>query len=194
WGGEGEGFVDKGEGGRVQWGVGLGQVLWGQLKLSIEGGPAWDELDRDRDGKVSGAELADYYRRAGLGNVLVGVGRPATADKLTDALLAFLDTNQDGRVDEAEWKAAADTLRKLDPNDDEWIGPGELVAGIASPGTTGTRLLTAPASGATADPVTDGLPLVVLPNRRADAEWATVVVERTNNLFPSVKRGALLGL
>src|SRR5262249_35103230 len=126
----------------------LRQVLWGQIATVSGTAPAWADLDLDGDGKVTADELADFYRRAGLGGVLVGVGKPPATDRLTDAIIRHLDTNKDGKVDEAEWKAAPTVLGKLDKNDDELIGPGELVDRTAYPGALGSTLLAAPSPDA----------------------------------------------
>ena len=88
-------------------------------------------------------ELAAFYRGAGAGTVLIGVGRlPGTAG-LTTALIRSLDTDGNGKVGEEEWKAAAGTLKKLDTNDDELIGPGNWCRN-SYPGAAGTLLLTPP--------------------------------------------------
>jgi Ca2+-binding EF-hand superfamily protein len=171
---DGNGSLDAAEAARLPAAFGLRQVLWGQF---VPAGPAppFAELDADASGSVSTAELADYYRRCGLGGVLVGVGKPPATDRLTDALLKRLDTNRDGAVTEAEWKAAADTLRPLDANDDELIGPGELVEHTAYPGALGSVLLTVPDPAARPHPVMTALPLVVLPLRTADTHWAAAL-------------------
>lgn len=154
------------------------QVLWGQFVPFTSNGPAFDQLDRDADDKVSKAELADFYRRAGLGGVLVGVGKPPATDKLTDTLLKAIDTNKDGATSEAEWKKATEVLTKLDANDDELVGPGELVEKTAYPGANGAALLTAPTPDGKPDAICDALPLVLLPLRNADDHWVKTVATR----------------
>ncbi len=104
----------------------------------------WKELDTNSDGKLTKPELADYYKRGGLGHALVGVGRTQSSAALTTALLKALDADGNGIISEVEWKAAPDALRKLDRNDDELIGPGELVPKTAYPGTVGAILLSPP--------------------------------------------------
>ncbi len=137
--------------------------------------PSITELDRDGDGKVSPGELAAYYRANGVGNVVVGVGRlPATA-ALTAALVKYLDANGDGRVSESEWRAAADALRKLDANDDELIGAGELVPGAVYPGTAGAERLTPPTADATGRTLS---PVVLLPDDPKDAAWGAELTRR----------------
>lgn len=159
------GSLDAAEAARLPSAFALRQVLWGQFAPAAGDPPALADLDADRNGTVAPAELADYYRRRGLGGVLVGVGTPPATDRLTDALLKHLDADRDGRVAEAEWKAAADALKSLDANDDELVGPGELVEHAAYPGATGATLLSP-------DPAVKGgaLPLAVLPLRTAEAK------------------------
>lgn len=189
---DGDGVLDKTEAGRLPSAFAIRQVLWGQITPHSGIAPAFAELDLNGDGKVSGEELADYYRRAGLGGVLVGVGKPAVTEQLTDALLQHLDTNKDGKVDEAEWKAAPVSLRKLDKNDDELIGPGELVEKTTYPGAMGAILCSAPSPAGKPDPTTDAMPLVVLPLRTADTHWVSAVTDRREKLNASaIKPDAL---
>jgi EF hand/EF-hand domain pair len=149
---DGDGFLNKTEAARLPTPFAIRQIVWGQFVHST--GVVSEELDLNSDAKVSIEELADYYRRAGLGNVLVGVGKPPSTDKLTDALLKTVGTT------EAEWKKAAEVLAKLDSNDDELIGPGELVERTAYPGADGKT-----------DPTCEALPLVLLPQRLSDNHW-----------------------
>lgn len=175
---DGNGALDKAEAGRAPSAFALRQALWGQFTPFAGDAPPFADLDRNGDGKVSGEELADFYRRAGLGGVLVGVGKPTATDQLTDALLKHLDANKDGKVDAAEWKGAADALRKLDANDDELVGPGELVEKLAYPGAIGAILVSAPPAAARPDPTLDALPFVVLPLRTGDTNWVAAVAAR----------------
>lgn len=188
------GTLSKTEAARLPSAFALRQVLWGQVTPVSGDPPAFGDLDLDGDGAVAGDELADYYRRCGLGNVLVGVGTPAATDRLTDALLKTLDADGSGTVEEVEWKAAADALRGLDANDDELIGPGELVGRVAYPGALGSNLLPAPEPGRKPDPLARSLLLVVLPLRTADTHWAAAVADRlpmaASNRDVSVLRSA----
>jgi Ca2+-binding EF-hand superfamily protein len=192
---DGDGVLDRTEAARLPSPFALRQVLWGQIIPQTGDAPAFADLDLNADGKVNGEELADYYRRAGLGCVLVGVGRPTDTDRLTDALLKHLDANKDGRVDEAEWKAVAETLRKLDKNDDELIGPGELVDKTVYPGATGAILCSAPSPADKSEPTIDALPFVVLPIRTADTHWISVVNDRREKAHaPAIQPAALTAL
>ncbi|AWM39948.1 transaldolase/EF-hand domain-containing protein [Gemmata obscuriglobus] len=173
-----DGALDATEAARLPSAFALRQVLWGQSTPFTGAAPPLADIDLNGDGKASPDELADFYRRAGLGGVLVGVGRAPATDALTDALLKHLDTNKDGKLTEAEVKAAPDALKALDANDDELIGPGELVERTAYPGALGAILVTAPAPNGAPDAVADALPFVVLPLRTADRGWEAAVAAR----------------
>ena len=98
------------------------------------GPPAsWKDLAGEKE-KVTRDDLAAFYRRSGFGIAFVAVGRPQSTKALTTALLKALDADGNGTVSEAEWKAAPRTLAKLDRNDDELVGAGELVPRISYPG------------------------------------------------------------
>jgi Ca2+-binding EF-hand superfamily protein len=157
------GGLDKTEARRLPSPFALRQVLWGQFSAFTGEAPKWESLDTNNDGQVSQAEMVAHYHWAGLGNVLVGVGKPTATDAMTSAILKHLDSSGDGKVNEAEWKAAAESLRKLDTNDDELIGPGELVPRTAYPGALGSQLLRP--QGIESKPVVtgDGLPFTLLP-------------------------------
>ncbi len=110
---------------------------------------------------------------------MVGAGRPTVTDLLTDALLKHLDTNADGRVEEAEWKAAEGTLTgSSTANDDELIGPGELVANAVYPGALGSTLVKPPAPDAALSPVAEALPFLVLPPSDAVTDWIGAAAAR----------------
>lgn len=188
------GTLDATEAARLPSAFALRQLLWGQMTPFAGTAPLFADLDLNGDGKVSPDELADFYRRAGLGGVLVGVGKAPATDALTDALVKCLEANKDGKVTGAEWKAAPDALKKFDANDDELIGPGELVERTAYPGALGSILLTAPAPDSRSDVVADALPFVVLPLRTADRHWATAApARRTAAKLPAFPEDALLG-
>lgn len=175
---DGNGTLNKAEAARLPSPFALRQVLWGQFVPAAGDPPPFDTLDLNGDGKVSDTELADYYRKAGLGGVLVGVGKSPATDKLTDSILKAVGASKGGGTGETEWKKAAEALLKLDANDDELIGPGELVDKTSYPGANGSILLSAAGSGGKTDPVCDALPLALLPLRTADAEWQNKVTAR----------------
>lgn len=98
---------------------------------------------------------------------------------MTDAILAALDGDRDGRVTEAEW-SAAEKLLKADRDGDELIGAGELVPKVLYPGTAGTTTLTPPAAGDDRPPpkLISDLPIILLPGSPANTTWAGAVVRR----------------
>jgi Ca2+-binding EF-hand superfamily protein len=174
---DGSGALDAKEAARLPAARALRLAMGNGFTPPVGAAPALAELDGDSDGKVSPAELAAFYRANGLGGIQIGVGRLPASAELAAALLKTLDTDGDGAVSEKEWKAAADSLKKLDKNDDELIGAGELVPPAVYPGAAGTALLTPP----TAEPPTEvvaKLPLVLLPADAKDARWAAEIARR----------------
>lgn len=177
----GDGALDSAEAARLPSARALRQAMGNGFTPPAGAAPAFAELDREADARVTPAELAGFYRAAGVGNVVVGVGRlPAGAD-LTAALVKHLDTTGDGKVSEKEWRAATEALRKLDKNDDELIGAGELVPAAVYPGTAGAVLLAPPAAGV-ASPDAAKLPLVLLPVDKKDTQWAVELARRNPRL------------
>ena len=107
------------------------------------GGPTLDTLDTDRDGKVTRAELAAYYRKNGLapfqvrtasaqgnplgGLALLGGGRATpTVEAVSKAAFTLLDTNKDGKLTKEELAAAPSVLMRLDEDEDEMITAAEI--------------------------------------------------------------------
>lgn len=174
----GDGNIDEKEAAFLPPALALRQAMGNGFTPPVGISPTFTELDSNADGKVSAAELAAFYRRAGLGNVLVGVGRIPTSAELTDAILKHLDADGDGKVTEKELKVAAETLKKLDKNDDELIGAGELVPKSLYPGAAGTTLLTSPTAEGSPAEVLAKLPLILLPFDEKDTQWAAEVVRR----------------
>ena len=134
-------------------------------------------MDANGDGKVTRAELADYYRKNGGapfqlvgGNnagqmwanrvVLDTTGRigggSGSAEALNKALMALLDTNKDGKLSRKELAAAPALLLKKDANDDEMVTSGELL-GEAPSGQQGYTVFFA---GSMAAPVAADSPFV----------------------------------
>jgi Ca2+-binding EF-hand superfamily protein len=94
------------------------------------------ELDTNKDGKVTLDEMKAYYRRAGFGPMQTELAPgQGMSNLLTDALFRHLDRNKDGKLSKAEVDDAVNTLRRLDLDEDEMIGPEELVPNLN--GTSG---------------------------------------------------------
>lgn len=178
----GDGSLDATEAATLPSARALRQTLGSGFTPPAGSAPDFSDLDRDKDGKVSLAELTGHYTAAGLGNVVVGLGRLPSSAELTQALVKQLDADGDGLLSEKEWRAAADALRKLDKNDDELIGAGELSAKVVYPGAAGTHLLAPPAADATSTELIAKCPLVLLPTDPKNVGWATELAKRNPKL------------
>jgi Ca2+-binding EF-hand superfamily protein len=150
---DGDGFLDKDELERMPAAAALFGVVGPQLfapgpRGGGQGRPTLANLDTDRDGKVSRAELADYYRKNGGApfqvrfgadvNVQFRVGQfapapPASGEAVSEALFNLLDTNKDGKLSRAELAAAPGVLQKIDVNDDEMISVSEVLPNTGPP-------------------------------------------------------------
>jgi Ca2+-binding EF-hand superfamily protein len=106
--------------------------------------PAMADLDADKDGKVTKAELTAYYRKHGLSpfqfqlndtssNALaqlayLGGPRPdPEVSVVSKAVFALLDSNNDGKLTPDELAAAPTVLLQRDENEDEIVTLHELV-------------------------------------------------------------------
>jgi len=91
----------------------------------------FDQLDANKDGKVTLAEMKAYYRKSGFAPVQMQPDpEQTTTQLLTDALFKQLDRDGDGKLSEKELKAAEESLRSLDLNEDELIAVEELIPGF----------------------------------------------------------------
>jgi Ca2+-binding EF-hand superfamily protein len=116
------------------------------------------DLDTDKDGKVSRAELAAYYRKNGLApfqfqltadevdavtmTFLNGPNPEPTLDEISKTTFTLLDTDGDGKLTRAELSAALDLLDR-DDNDDEILTPRELVYSKGSTPSAPNPVMTA---------------------------------------------------
>src|SRR5262249_50005930 len=84
------------------------QRLQGAASIEPDAPPEFHDVDAaPADGKVTLAELKDYYRRAGVGPLQVQLAwRVKDADSLTEALFRNLDSDQDDKLSAAEMSVA----------------------------------------------------------------------------------------
>jgi Ca2+-binding EF-hand superfamily protein len=130
--------VEQVLGGPLAGGFGFGGMGFGSSQ------PAMADLDADRDGKVTLAELSAYYRKkgfvpfqiqadAGAANSLSGLasfgggGADPSVAAVREAIFALLDTDKDGKLTPRELTAAPAVLLRLDEDEDEMITARELV-------------------------------------------------------------------
>ncbi len=129
-----------------------------QLVLLFNNGPgvrtqftrAAGAIDKNKDGKITRVELADWYRRNGAApfqfrtaapqpNQFIAVRfagqQPAlSADALNEKLFTLLDADKDGKLSREELSRAPAILQKFDADDDETVSIQEM-SGNASGGT-----------------------------------------------------------
>jgi Ca2+-binding EF-hand superfamily protein len=138
----GDGVLSKQEAERAPELVERGGGMGGFLNPNA---PNMKDLDSDKDGKVSLAELSAYYRKKTFqpfqfqldmspppGNTMLalymGGGRPdPEVAAVSKAIFALLDTDKDGKLTQKELDAAPAVLLARDENEDEIITPQELV-------------------------------------------------------------------
>jgi Ca2+-binding EF-hand superfamily protein len=104
--------------------------------------PSMDDIDADRDGKVTPAELAAYYRKKGYvpfqfqaesgyannpAMAMMGGSSEPAVEAVSKAIFSRIDTNGDGKLSRAELAAAPAVLLPLDSDDDEIVTARELV-------------------------------------------------------------------
>lgn len=99
------------------------------------------EIVGDESKKCSKEQLRRYYLQHGAGRLQIGYGQLPHTAALTAALAQALDQDQDGRLSQTELQSAESTLRRLDTNDDELIGVGELVPNGTYPGSWAANAL-----------------------------------------------------
>jgi Ca2+-binding EF-hand superfamily protein len=105
-------------------------------------GPTMADLDADKDGKVTRAELAAYYRNHGLAPLQIGSiapnplnaasaffggGTEPSVEEVREAIFALLDTDKSGKLTREKLAAAPDVLLRMDEDEDEIVTTRELV-------------------------------------------------------------------
>jgi Ca2+-binding EF-hand superfamily protein len=125
----GDGFLSAAELEHVIPVEGVRQLFRGEpYHRGTDGPPEMKAIDTDKDGKLSAAELAAYYRPilADLVRAKEVVSPPADQAP-TEALFALFDTDGNGVLSRAEL-AEADRVRgRLDGDDDECVSLAELL-------------------------------------------------------------------
>jgi Ca2+-binding EF-hand superfamily protein len=166
---------------------------------SSSGAPSLESMDTNRDGKVSRAEFADYYRRNGaapfqlnpgrqrgrldgqvrlfLANGRMLGGRQPSAEALNKRLFELLDTNKDGKLSRAELARGPEVLSKLDADDDEMLTVPELM-GNAPSGDDDVVLALAFGDGRLTTGSPDDGPFHAVTADRGDAALAKRLLER----------------
>jgi Ca2+-binding EF-hand superfamily protein len=152
----GDGVLSKEEAERVP---ALNQLLGGGFAAFIgaSSAPKRDNLDADKDGKVTPAELSAYYRKSGFalfqfqlnpndGAALAqlayfgGTGPDPQVAAVSKAIFTLLDANKDGKLTKEELAAAPDALLGLDENEDEIVTTQEMVPDAKLPSPRGAAM------------------------------------------------------
>jgi Ca2+-binding EF-hand superfamily protein len=110
------------------------QFLQGQLQGQIFGiGPqgrqrvTMNDLDTNKDGKVSVTEFTDYYRRNNFMPLRFFMGSAvANTERINDAILKHLGTAKDGTLTPENVAKAPEVFLRLDKNEDELITADEI--------------------------------------------------------------------
>lgn len=124
--------------------------IQGQQRGGRRGRPApqpapRDDVDADKDGKVSLAELGEHYRKSGLAPFQVQLAPPPnplgpaaaflgggsqepSVTSVSKASFALLDANRDRKLTMKELADAPDRAQKLDEDEDELVTAKEMAA------------------------------------------------------------------
>lgn len=143
---DGSGAVDKLEAARLPSAFGVRQMLWGRFvpnrveALSTNGSI---KIDDDDDGKITAAEVEDYYLNEGLSAVVVAQGCAPWSQALTES---FLNADKQSAstkepIEKIAWGTVLERIRARDLNGDEFISPAELLGEVAYPGVAASRFV-----------------------------------------------------
>jgi Ca2+-binding EF-hand superfamily protein len=130
---------------------GIGGVFGGLGGMSKAAAPSMSDLDTDKDGKVTVAELAAHYRKSGFlpfqiepdagqpkgfgALAIFGGGRSEpTVQAVAEGIFDLLDADKDGKLTKEELAAAPAILLQRDEDDDEMITTSELAPGTRGAG------------------------------------------------------------
>jgi Ca2+-binding EF-hand superfamily protein len=86
-----------------------------------------NDLDTNKDGKVSVAEFTDYYRRNNFKPLQLVTGSVAVnTERINDAILKHLGIEKDGKLSQKIIAKAPEVFLRLDKNEDELITADEI--------------------------------------------------------------------
>jgi Ca2+-binding EF-hand superfamily protein len=93
-----------------------------------------EDMDANKDGKVTKEEFVAYYRSNGSSALrLINSGTRGNSEALTAALFKHLDLNKDGKLSRDELAQAPVSLARLDQDEDEMISREELSGTRSNP-------------------------------------------------------------
>lgn len=158
------------------------QMLASGFAPPIGSSPTLKEFDTNQDGRVHFAEFLQYYRLQEVGQLSVSFAVLQHTTQLNTLLYKHLDTNNDGVITEKEWKSSCESFLKLDRNDDELVGIGELIPGALYPATTNAVMLS--------DKPLPTCSVVRLRTNSPDQAW----IDSLKKFFPKIDQAAVLGV
>ncbi len=106
----------------------LQQHLQGAIGIGRQGPKVtMNDLDTNKDGKVSVEEFTDYYRRNNFNELRFFVGsNAANTNRINDAILKHLGVEKDGKLTQEIVAKAPEVFLPLDKNEDEMITADEI--------------------------------------------------------------------
>jgi Ca2+-binding EF-hand superfamily protein len=127
----GDGKLDKAEAQRVPNYQFLQFHLQGSIGFAYEGQTlSLEQMDANKDGKVSPKEFADFYRNAGFNPLQLSFpSNKADTDKVTNTFYKNLDANGDHKLSAEELARAPEALQRLDLDENEMLTAAELTPG-----------------------------------------------------------------